>query len=191
MSAASRKGQPVAVGIDLSLTDTGIATVFDDGTISTARVRSTGAEDATLHERWERLRRLRDDIEFRIGYDYTPVVIEQPAYGATNGSHHDRSGLWWMVVDNLLHWNVPVTEVAPTTLKKYATGKGNASKDEVLAAVVKRYPAADVVNNNVADAVVLAAMGARYAGFPVDELSLQREEAFSKVRWAALLGGAA
>jgi crossover junction endodeoxyribonuclease RuvC len=58
--------------------------------------------------------------------------------------------------------------VPPATLKTYATGKGNASKDAVLAAVVKRYPGWAVTGNDVADAVVLMAMGARLLGHPLE-----------------------
>jgi crossover junction endodeoxyribonuclease RuvC len=177
---------PTAVGIDLSLTDTGVAIAYDDGSITTARVRSKGTATDTLAQRAKRLDRLVSDVIAVAGSRGCSIVIEQPAYSQTGGAHHDRSGLWWMLVDFLTHAGDTVIEVAPTTLKKYATGKGNASKDEVLAAVIRRYPAADVSNNNVADAVVLAALGARHAGFPLerDDLSIQRRDALSKVRWS-------
>ena len=34
----------------------------------------------------------------------------------------------------------PVVEVPPSNLKRYATGKGNSPKDQVLAAVINGYP---------------------------------------------------
>ena len=59
--------------------------------------------------------------------------------------------------------------VPPSCRAKYATGKGNAGKDEVLLAASRRYPHAPIVGNDDADAVVLAAIGARLLGEPVED----------------------
>ena len=179
----------VSIGLDLSMTDTGIAGVMSDGAILTDHITSKGRKDATVSERRERLKLIVDGIQshplVRAGAGRCEITIEGPSYGSTGGAAHERAGLWWLTVDVLLAALFRVHVVAPSTLKKYATGKGNASKDEVIAGVVRRYPQADVTNNNVADAVVLAAIGARHACHPVDELTVQRADAFAKVRWAA------
>ncbi|MGX1809732.1 hypothetical protein ACWIGI_28760 [Nocardia sp. NPDC055321] len=82
----------------------------------------------------------------------------------------DRHGLWWLIYDTLAeqgHW---VIAVPPPNRAKYATGRGNAGKDAVLAAAVRRYPAIDIIiNNNIADAVILMAIGCRLLGEPIDE----------------------
>ena len=57
----------------------------------------------------------------------------------------------------------------PTSRATYATGKDNAGKDAVLAAVVRRYPDVDVTGNDEADALVMAAMGARLLGHPLED----------------------
>ncbi|QDZ15803.1 crossover junction endodeoxyribonuclease RuvC [Humibacter ginsenosidimutans] len=171
------------VGLDLSLTATGIATVGDTTNVLT--LKSKGNATATLDERALRLHNLTLDIITRAVFGDT-VVIEQPAYGQTGGSHHDRSGLWWLVVDALIPEVDRLIEVTPQTVKKYATGKGNASKDEVLAAVVRRYPNVPVANNNEADALILAAIGARLSGTPIESgLPLTHIDALAKVRWVA------
>ena len=86
------------------------------------------------------------------------------------GSAHDRSGLWWMTVDMIAARGLGFPLVVPPTVRaKYATGKGNAGKDEVLAAVIRRYPAAQVNNNDEADALVIAAIAARLGGDPIEE----------------------
>jgi crossover junction endodeoxyribonuclease RuvC len=78
----------------------------------------------------------------------------------------------------------PVVEVAPALLKKYATGKGNAGKDEVLAAAIRRYPMANITCNDIGDAVVLAAMGARHLGEPIESsLPQVNHTAMEKVAW--------
>lgn len=176
----------VAVGLDLSMTDTGIAAVLSDGTILTDHITSKGRKDATVAEKADRFLHLVDLIT---GHPLIPImpvsiVVEGPSYASVGSAAHDIAGFWWLVVTRLI--GLGTLHIAtPATLKKYATGKGNASKDEVVAAVVRRYPQADVTNNNVADAVVLAAIGARHVGHSVDELTQQRADAFAKVRWAA------
>lgn len=171
------------VGIDLSLTGTGIATVGNSVNVLT--LKSKGNANATLDERALRLHNLTLDVVTRAVFGDT-VVIEQPAYGQTGGSHHDRSGLWWLVVDALIPEVDRLIEVTPQTVKKYATGKGNASKDEVVIAVTRRYPHIPVANNNEADALVLAAIGARLSGNPIEEsLPVANLDALEKVRWVA------
>lgn len=158
MTAATNP-QPTVLGIDLSLTATGMS----DGKY-TWDVRSKGTEGATLLERAERLGRLRDKITSHIIYadvGVDLVVIEQPAFSRQNGHMHDRSGLWWLVVDWTVFHGIPVVEVSPTALKKYATGSGAAKKSAVIDATARRFP--DVYtgggDDNRCDALWLAAMG--------------------------------
>ena len=172
------------VGLDLSLTSIGIA-VITDGTATTDRILSKGTKAANLAARERRLRTLMNKIS-----DHTTnadlIVIEGPSYGqARQGGQHDRAGLWWLVVSNTLRWAdaPPLVEVPPAARAKYATGKGNAAKDQVLAAVIRRYPHVMVDGNDEADALVLAAMGARHLGAPIDDLPKVHLEAMVKVAW--------
>lgn len=147
---------PVVLGIDLSLTATGMS----DGA-STWDVRSKGSEGASLLERAERLEQLRDHITGHIT-GVGLVVIEGPSYGqARQGGQHDRAGLWWLVVGWTIWHGVPVVEVAPAALKKYATGSGAAKKSAVVDATARRFPAVDTGggDDNRCDALWLAAMG--------------------------------
>ena len=50
-------------------------------------------------------------------------------------------------------------EIAPNALKKFATGKGNAQKDQIMLAVYKKW-GFEASTNNIADAYVLARMAA-------------------------------
>ena len=65
-----------------------------------------------------------------------------------------------------------VVEVSPTA-RAHATGKGTARKDAVIAAVESRYEVG-VANDNEADAIVLAAIGARLVGFPIEGARTER-----------------
>jgi len=170
------------VGLDLSLTGTGVVHIDEVG-ISTSLIKSKGTRRDSLAQRAHRLATLREQITDLIP-ERALVVVEQPAYASGTGSMHDRSGLWWLMVASLIPFH-NVTEVAPGTVKKFATGKGNAGKDEMLAAAIRRYPSADITDNNVADAMHLAAMGARYLGHPQEADTVKIAEAMSVPRWTS------
>lgn len=178
------------VGLDLSLTSIGVAIIVN-GHAVTDRIMSKGTRAATLAQRERRLRSLTEKIgTFTTGADL--VVIEGPSYGqARQGGQHDRAGLWWLVVSHTLGDHIDaadVVEVPPAARAKYATGKGNAPKDQVLAAVVRRYPDVDVTGNDEADALILAAMGARQLGAPIDDMPQLHLEAMVKVTWPETAG---
>jgi hypothetical protein len=162
-------------GLDLSLTSTGLAineTNPDAGDHGgAARIRTARAPRCTDLVA-DDLRRIRT-IAIAIGeagtWGSNLIVVEGPSYGqARQTGEHTRAGLWWRVVDEADYHGVPLLVVPPATLKTYATGKGNASKDAVLASFVKRYADWAVTGNDIADAVILMAIGARLLGHPVE-----------------------
>lgn len=163
------------VGVDLSLTATGVADRHGATVIT-----SSGHRDDTLLQRRERLGCIR-----RAVLDWTDsadlVVLEAPSYGSKGGSAHDRAGLWWLVVSALMHRGIRVVEVAPSTRAKYATGNGRADKDAVLTAAVRRL-AIHVSNNNAADAAWLCAIGHDLLGDPLLELPATHRAALVTVR---------
>lgn len=158
---------PVVVGLDLSLTATGVATIYQDG-LGDADTVASKTMGGLLYGRTVRLNSLEVKIHQAVPMNAI-VAIETPAHNQTSGHHHDRSGLWWLVVSGLIGSGHTVYEVATTQVKKYATGKGNASKMEVMAAAIKRYPQFDIANDNEADAVILAAFLRRALGHPIEE----------------------
>lgn len=176
---ARRQGRPapVVIGLDLSLTATGLS----DGD-RTWLLRSRGYQTDTLDDRARRLRLLATGIlESCVGA--TLVVIEGPAFASVSGHAHDRSGLWWLVVDLLGEADVPVVEVPPAALKKYATGKGNATKGGVIDATARRFPKIDTgADDNRADALWLHAMGLDYLTGRCVVPAAQRE-GLARVAW--------
>lgn len=182
------------VGLDLSLTSSGVAIISNTGSVTVDRITSTAPKTprhprtgkplpATLQQRIDRLASLRRRI-VSVAELADLVVIEAPAFASKTGHMHDRSGLWWQVVNALDEEGFTVVEVTTTGRAKYATGKGNASKDAVLAAVVRRYPDVEVTGNDEADALVVAAMGARHLGRPIDtDLPKTHLTAMDAVHW--------
>lgn len=172
------------VGRDLSLASTGVCLV-DGPSITTWRIVSKGTKLDSVAERAQRLIDITNRILEHIPQDVARVVVEAPSLGqARQAGEHLRSGLWWHLAAALYLQGHPVAEVPPALLKKYATGKGNAAKDEALAAVVRRYPQVAVTGNDISDALVLAAMGARHLGQPI-EASLPQANlaAMAKINW--------
>ena len=133
-------GKTVVVGIDPSLTNTAIVhgTSADDFTPHCCQ--STNCGD-TVAGRMERIARLMVQLEkywpraksgsvvtFLEGYAFA-AVASQARYTAEYGGV-------------LRHWlsdRSTVYEVAPTTLKKFCTGKGKGDKTAVVAQVTQRY----------------------------------------------------
>lgn len=155
-------------GIDPSLTGTGMA---GNGDHWSARIvtKPTKGADSTL-DGLRRIGRILRELDGAGVFDHELIVMEGPSFGQMRQQgEHVRAGLWWAVAQRAAEVGTPLLVVPPATLKTYVTGRGNASKDQVLAAVVKRYPHWEVTGNDVADAVGLMAIGARMLGEPVEE----------------------
>lgn len=170
---------PRVVGVDLSLTATGIA--------STAgwclKHGQPGLTDAKVPVagRASRLTELARELLEHIG---TPdlVMIESPALSRARGGTFERGYVWWRVVRGLCEAGVPLAEVRANQLKQYATGSGNAVKGLVLVAVSRRWPQFETLgDDNMADAVVLAAMGADLLGAPLCPMPAKNREALEKL----------
>lgn len=144
------------IGLDLSLARTGVATASGTGVL---RVAAGG-----MH----RLAALRDEILDVCGASDTSladradlVVIEGYSMGtARQQSHaHALGELGGVVRLALFEEAIPFADVAPAALKKYATGKGNANKGQVLEAASKRSGLDFAGDDNRADAWWLRQMG--------------------------------
>lgn len=185
-------------GLDLSLTSAGIARLTtidgDDPLTWTCTVGASGETDATLAQRWWRLDAQRTRVLSEVG---TPdlVVVEGPAMASAHGQQHDRSGLWWLILDDLLGRGAAVVEVPPLTLKVWATGSGATSgpnkvtKARVVREVRRDYghlfdiPSEAHGGSDIADAVALATLGAAHLGAPLVEVPTSHLRALRKVRW--------
>lgn len=173
-------------GVDPSMTSTGVAVGFNpavwpadpwklDRVQSKPDQWASGPKDGkgkrtTLwRDRYLRMENVADRVAMLVP-DRSLVFLEAPSYGSDGAGTWDRAGLWWMIYEVLaVTGQCEVVPVTPAQRMIYATGTGRASKDSVLSAVVKRYAQLDVTGNDVADAVVFAAMAARAAGWPLEE----------------------
>ena len=174
------------IGIDPSLTSTGVATIGTSNTLDARSITSKPTGDTPI-ERLRRIHAIRHGVTLRSMPQFRTspilVVIEAPAYASRTGRQHDRSGLWWHLVDWITTgYNATILEVAPATRAKYATGKGNASKGAVIDATARRFPLLDTAgNDNVCDAIWLAAIGADLDGRPIADMPQAHRAALDKI----------
>ncbi len=169
---------PTVIGLDLSLTATGIATADESFALRFNNQRGM-----------DRLRSIRNRIigvcSGPLGMTVRPdlVVIEGYSMGtARQSSHaHGLGELGGVVRLWLWEAGVPYVDVPPACLKKYATGAGNARKEAVLIAAVKR--GAEVRDNNEADAWWLRAMGMDALGCPVVVVPQLHRKVLETVPW--------
>lgn len=115
------------VGLDLSLTSTGYSCQENQLIVST---KTKGPE--RLH-----------DISLQISSLLVEliepaVVLEGYSFASRNSQAHAIGELGGVIRLTLWNLRIPYIEVPPTCRAKFATGKGNASKNEVISAVSAR-----------------------------------------------------
>lgn len=133
------------LALDLSLTSTGWAVKHgtDRPTWGTFAPKATGVVRLAAFAAW------LDTITTLYRPDL--VVLEGYSFGSRNSRAHALGELGGVVRLRLHQRGIPFVELAPKVRAKLATGKGNAGKDEVLAAAIRRL-AYDGHSNDEADA---------------------------------------
>jgi len=157
----------IVIGIDPSLTGTGLCRLTDGKLLDKERDISlikTKPEGKQIKERIHRCREIVSQIEIFCGLSKDiPVllVIEGYAFRA-QGRVFDIGESGGLIRDCMLktqeQFGTDIMEVGPGQLKKFITGKGNCEKDLILKEIYKRYKM-DFNNNNIADAAGLALIG--------------------------------
>jgi Holliday junction resolvasome RuvABC endonuclease subunit len=177
-ATASARGRSNRVlALDLSLTSTGVA--LPDGIAYTISGKSArGPERLALIR--ARVLTLVMDCEPQSSVEPPlHVAIEGPAFGRANGMH--ALGQLAGVIYLALHERgIRPVIVPPSSLKKYATGKGNAPKELVLVEAVKRL-GYDGSDDNEADALWLRALVMDALGEPVVTVPATHRAALAKV----------
>lgn len=161
-------------GLDLSITATGLA--YADGSVRTIAPRRAG--DARLVE-------IRDEIRASLEFGGADlVVIEGPVLRSSAAIA--LAMLHGTVRTELWDLGIPYVLLPPATLKKFATGKGTASKPDMAVAAFKR-AGLEFADDNQCDAAWL-----RWAGLCALELPLPftvpalQKLALGKVAWPEL-----
>ena len=144
-----------SLGIDLSLTSTGIIKL-EDGKIQKRQLIKTKPTGQNPLEELKRLEYIRDTIDTT---DVDIAIIEGLAFMARNTTALVQlAGLNYLTRERFYLEEIPFIIVAPTTLKKFISGKGNCPKDLILLETYKRYHVS-FKDDNLCDAYVLARIG--------------------------------
>jgi crossover junction endodeoxyribonuclease RuvC len=120
----------VVLGIDQSFTSTGIC-VNSDGNFEYKVIATVVNRDDPL-EKFKRAMIISETIVDLIAKNNVNIVnIEGLALGrAIGNSNRDLAILQGIIVSDIIRkCNIEPNIIAPTSLKKFATGKGNAKKD--------------------------------------------------------------
>jgi len=97
-----------------------------------------------------------DSFLERVGGLFKPdlIVYEMP-YGKGDYSKEILFGLSTRVQSYCALNQITHSTIHASSLKKYATGRGNASKDEMLCEAQARFPDKKIVDDNEADALLM------------------------------------
>lgn len=190
----NRDGGPLVVGIDPSLTATGIA--FPSG--RTELVGVLGLTGMSWINRSIHLGVLVESIIEKVmgSDDGRPdlVVIEQLDLTQSYGGAQERVVLWWDLVRLLARRDIRVEVAASSIGKMYATGRGVGPKAAIIAAVQAQWPHFNLtsgqkgrprLDDNLADAATYCALGMHLLGSPLSEVSEEQLRAVTRTKGLA------
>jgi Holliday junction resolvasome RuvABC endonuclease subunit len=167
---------PRVIGLDLSLTASGVAIVANH------QIWTTTLKPKVAGHR--RLEVISDKIA-EWAADADLILVEGAAYGREQQAFN-MGGLWWVVTHRLWHEAQDCVVVPPACVKKYATGTGRASKEIVGYECVRRFPGEMITDNNQSDALWLAHMGLDWLGWPLIGMPALNRKALDAIEtWPA------
>jgi Holliday junction resolvasome RuvABC endonuclease subunit len=158
------KQKIITLGLDLSLTGTGVIILENGKIIKRILIKSKPVGDLPIDE-LKRIQKIVSDIENTFqdkngtGPYINVAVIEGLAFMVRNATALVQlSALNYMTRALLKDHGIPFVIVAPTSLKKFVTGSGASKKDVMLMETFKRYNVS-ILNDNECDAFGLAKIG--------------------------------
>ena len=157
------------IGLDISLTKTGIAVVKADGLVLHSGLIKSKPTGDTPKDEVIRLtgicRQIFEQLDKTLGKSKPDLVmIENFAFMARNTTALTQiAGVSYMIRAELVKRNWPFILVAPTSLKKFVTGKGNADKNQMMMMIFKDYTF-ESLDDNTADSYALAVCGLALLG---------------------------
>lgn len=163
---------PRVLALDLSLTATGLAT--PDGELTTINNGRKGMQ---------RLALIRDAILVHVD-QVILVAIEGYAFGRPNQAAH-LGELGGIIRLALYERGITYVDIPPASAKKYATGRGTATKADMRMALFQRTQI-DERDDNAVDAWWLRAMTLDHLGHPPVAMPAANRAALAKVAWPEL-----
>jgi|GEM_PF-944424 len=131
----------------------------------------------------------------RLGGDRVDLVVIEGTFSRGSASDYPLHHVRAVVTQWLARQHIAYVDVAPATLKVWATGSGATSgknkvtKDKVVEAVIATYGHLLNINprdDNQTDAVALMSLGLAAYGQPLAEVPEAHKRALKAVRWPQL-----
>lgn len=121
------------LGLDQSYTSTGAVVMNARKEVEWMGIVTTKKQTDDPQEIFHRARSIVQEISnIMEQHDIDFVSIEQLAYGSVGDATRNLAGLQFMIINMLIERGIPFMTVPPTSLKKYASGKGNCGKEEMF-----------------------------------------------------------
>lgn len=160
-----------ATGLDLSMTGTGVCYggLLDLATVSTIKTVGTKDNRLDLISREVLGRAEGSGLVLIEGY------LNRSMSAGITGMVHGAVRL------TLIQYDIPYATLPPSSLKKYATGSGNASKTDMALAAFKR-GGVEFKDDNQTDAWWLWVAAMDHLGLPVIDLPKVQREALTKIK---------
>lgn len=172
------------LALDLSLTRTGFAADTDQGLL--LGHFCPGKVESTEKSKAERLDAFHTTVrEWLREFQPDVVVIEDYSFGSRGRATFSLGELGGNVKRCIYSEGYEFTVVSPKTVKKFATGNGNADKEDVFRRAIK-LASVEVYNNDQADAFFLYSMAKQYYDGVVISDSKKALEAIDSVDWPVL-----
>lgn len=144
------------VGIDPSLTATGLIMLNENGEIAVEKLIKTYTEHYICPE--QRLLDIMDNIIFlNTVYKLKYVYVEALSYMSQSTTLFERCGLLYLITTFLFSNDIPFKLIPPKSLKKWAVNNGNASKEIMMIDSGIRW-SIKFEDDNICDAYNLAQM---------------------------------
>jgi crossover junction endodeoxyribonuclease RuvC len=166
------------IGIDPS-TKTGIVVLNESGEVEYQTELSS--KEKNDPERFMDLAKkifIRIDSSLDNGEEYA-ICIEGFSYGSSGRGVSTQYGIGWLIRAELIRNGYTYTEVSPSAVKKFATGKGNEKKENMILPIFQRW-GFEHPSDNVRDAYVLAKIAQGMNG--ISKLTKYQIEVLDKIQ---------
>lgn len=162
------------VGIDPSLSGTGLVILDEQANVVKELEFKAGTEDDP-----ERFMKLVKKVRKHLNPATDRILIEGFSLGSKGAGVSKMFGLGWtfriLFTEEVFKWQ----EVPPTSLKKFASNKGNAKKEDLVLPLYKKWNY-EHPSDNVRDAYVLSRIA--WSMYNPDGLAGYEKEVLKKIK---------
>ena len=165
--------------MDPGLSAYGLAS-WEDGKIGTDLVCPSSPGMVRVHEILLAVKAYTEGLDL--------ALIEGYSFGSEGQGKINTAEMRGVVSYFLWQYDIPLVQVPPSTLKMYATGKGNAPKNQVLIQAVKRL-GYEGHSDDIADAKWMLQLALAHYGLPgAVQLPQTHTRALEKIEWPRVPG---